>query len=95
MQYDIIVKIQNCNIYILYITSVINNVNLIYPNYIYYLGLIPVRGDSLIRGELPRRAVFHSLRDFVTGLITDIVCPLSRKGIGKGGNVEGSGLSSF
>lgn len=55
---------------------------------------MPVRGGSFTRGELPRRMFSHS-RDFFTGLITEIVWPLSRKGIGKGGNVDGSGLSSF
>lgn len=56
---------------------------------------MPVRGGSFTRGELPRRMLSHSPRDFFTGLITDIVWPLSRKDIGKGGNVDGSGLSSF
>lgn len=63
----------------------------------YNLGLMPVRGGSFTRGELPRRMLSHSPRDFFTGLITEIVWPLSRKGIviGKGGNIDGSSLSSF
>lgn len=55
---------------------------------------MPVRGGSFTRGELPLRMLSHS-RDFLTGLITEIVWPRSRKGIDNGGNVDGSGLSSF
>lgn len=33
---------------------------------------MPVRGGSFTRGELPRRMLSHS-RDFLAGLITEIV----------------------
>lgn len=65
---------------------------LLYLDVFFYLGLMPLLGGSLARGELPRLKLSHS-RVFLTGLITDMVCPLSLNGIGKGGRVDGSGFS--
>ena len=58
-----------------------------------YLGLIPFLGGSFTLGEFPLRIPSHSPREAFTGLITDIVWPLSLKA--RGGNVDGSDLSSF